>query len=150
MSFDIFVKGIRGGVSSRVDREAFLAGLGPNLTHREKYFYLETTNGGLADVYGMEGDPFDGCMFAVHRDLTTMLADAMVSAASAARCAIYWPSKDWLIAYPHADMLDDMPTNPEAPKPVYCATGAELKLLIQSGLDAWKRYRDQVVRPTQE
>jgi hypothetical protein len=148
LSFDIFVQGFKSGDRSAVDREVFLAALGPSLKHSGDNFDLQTPDGGSAAVYGLDNDPFDGCMFALHGDLSPLLADTIVAAAKAGRCAIYWPADEMLFAYPDPAILSDLPSDPEAPTPVYCASGTELRRLIASGLNAWKNYRDQVVRRT--
>ena len=149
MSFDIFVQGFKSGDKSVVDREIFVAALGSSLKPVGADFNIETPDGGSAEVYGLDGDPFDGCMFALHGDLSPLLADAIVAAARAGRCAIYWPADEPLFAYPDPAILSDLPSNPEAPTPVRCESGSELRFLVRSGLEAWKQYRDQVVHKAQ-
>ena len=142
MSFDIFVQGFSNGEGAEVDRDKFVAALGSTLLDDSD---VETSDGGSAQIYGLDENPFDGCMFALHGDLSPELADLIIAAATAARCAIYWPSDSPLIAYPIPTMLKDLPSNLEAPTPVLCTTGAELRLLVTDGLEAWKGYRDQVI-----
>jgi hypothetical protein len=146
VSFDIFVQGFKDGDRSVVDRDLFVAALGSSLKRAGTNFDLETPDGGSGEVYGLDEDPFDGCMIALHGDLSPLLADTIVSAARAGRCAIYWPADEPLFAYPDPAIVSDLPSNPEAPTPVHCETGSELRLLVRSGLDAWRKYRDQVVR----
>jgi hypothetical protein len=146
VSFDIFVQGFKGGDRSVVDRDLFIAALDSSLKRAGTNFDLETPDGGSGEVYGLDEDPFNGCMIALHGDLSPLLADTIVAAARAGRCAIYWPADEPLFAYPDPAILSDLPSNPEAPVPVHCETGSELRLLVRSGLDAWKKYRDQVVR----
>ena len=146
MTFDIFVQGFKSGSKSEVDREVFLAALGSSLKRSRGNFDVQTPDGGSVAVYGLDDDPFDGCMFALHGDLSPVLADTIVAAAKAGRCAIYWPADEMVFAYPDPAILSDLPSDPKAPTPVYCASGTELRILIESGLDAWKKYRDQVVR----
>ena len=146
MSFDIFVQAFKAGAKSEVDRDLFVAALGSSLKRAGTNFDVETPDGGSAEIYGLDEDPFDACMFALHGDLSPLLADTIVAAARAGRCAIYWPGDEPLFAYPDSAILSHLPSNPEAPTPVHCESGSELRLLVRSGLDAWKKYRDQVVR----
>jgi hypothetical protein len=145
VSFDIFVQGFKSGDRWMVDRDVFVAALGSSLKRVGTNFNLETTDGGWAEVYGLDEDPFDGCMFALHGDLSPLVADRIVAAARAGRCAIYWPADEMLFAYPDPATLSDLPSDPDAPTPVHCESGATLRLLVSSGLDAWNKYRDQVV-----
>jgi hypothetical protein len=149
VSFDIFVQGFAGGDRAAISRDAFVAALGSSLKREGEHFNVETPDGGYAELYGLNDDPFEGCMFALHGDMSPLFADAIIEAATAARCAIYWPADEPLLAYADPAMLKDLPSNPEAPTPVHCTTGSELRLLVRSGLDAWKQYRDQVVRQAQ-
>jgi len=146
VSFDIFVQGFRGGARFEIDRDLFVAALGSSLKRAGTNFDVETPDDGSAEVYGLDEDPFDGCMFALHGDLSPMLADTIVAAARAGKCAIYWPGDDPIFAYPDPAILSDLPSNAEAPTPVHCESGSELRVLVRSGLRAWKKYRDQVVR----
>ena len=146
MSFDIFVQGFKSGDRSAVDRDLFVTALGSSLTHVGAAFDVRTPDGGSAEIYGLDKDPFDGCMFALHGDLSPLLADTIVAAARATRCAIYWPADEPLFAYPDPAILPDLPSDPDDPTPVHCTSGSDLKLLVDSGLDAWKQYRDQVAR----
>jgi hypothetical protein len=145
VSFDIFVQGFKSGGRSVVDRDLFVAALGSSLQRSGTNFDVETADGGSAEVYGLDHDPFDGCMFALHGDLSPLLADTIVAAARAGKCAIYWPADELLLAYPDPAILSELPSDPAAPTPVRCESGSELRLLVSSGLDAWKQYRDQVV-----
>jgi len=144
VSFDIFVQGFEGGDRSAVDRDAFVAALGSSLIRAGKHFDVQTPDGGSAELYGLDDDPFDGCMFALHGDLSPLLADTIVATCRAARCAMYWPADVPVFAYADPAILPDLPSDSDAPTHVFCASGSELRLLVRSGLDAWKRYRDQI------
>jgi hypothetical protein len=80
VSFDIFVQGFKSGDRWMVDRDVFVAALGSSLKRVGTNFNLETTDGGWAEVYGLDEDPFDGCMFALHGDLSPLVADRIVAA----------------------------------------------------------------------
>jgi hypothetical protein len=145
MSFDIFLVRLKNGVKTELDRDALVGALGSSLRRVGIADRVYTPDGGSAELYLST----EGCMFALHGDVSPMLADTVMAAARAARCAIYWPADEILMAYPEPEMLEDMPSHPGGPTPVHCASGTQLRLLIQSGLDAWKGYRDQVVpRPS--
>jgi len=143
VSFDISLVGLKNGVKAQVDRDALVGAMGSNFRRVGIAERVDTADGGSAEVY----IDLHGCMFALHGDVSPMLADVIVAAARAARCAIYWPADEMLMAYPEPEMLVDMPSRSGDPTPVHCANGSDLRLLIQSGLDAWKSYRDQVVPP---
>jgi hypothetical protein len=145
VSFDIFLVALKNGVATEIDRDALVGAMGPSLKHVGIADRVETPDGGSVEIYLPDEHKPNGCMFALHGDLSPLLADTIVAAAKAASCAIYWPGEPPLMAYPDSAMLPHMPPGPVAPTPVYCASGFELRLLIQSGLDAWKKYRDQVV-----
>ena len=145
MSFDIFLVALKNGVATEIDRDALVGAIGSSLKHVGIADRVETPDGGSAEIYLPDEQKPDSCMFALHGDLSPLLADTIMAAARAANCAIYWPADPPLMAYPDPAMLRHMPPGPDAPNPVYCASGFELRLLIHSELDAWKKYRDQVV-----
>ena len=146
MSFDIFLVALKNGVATEIDRDALVGALESNLKRVGIADRVETPDGGSAEIYMPDEQKPNSCMFALHGDLSPLLADTIMAAARAAGCAIYWPADPLLMAYPDSAMLPHMPPpGPVAPTPVYCASGLELRLLIQSGLAAWKKYRDQVV-----
>jgi hypothetical protein len=148
VSFDIFLVALKNGVATKIDRDALVGALGSSLEHVGVADRVETPDGGSAEVYLPDDEKPNSCMFALHGDLSPLLADTIVSAARAASCAIYWPADEILMAYPDPTMLEDLPSRPGDPTPVHCPRGSELRVLIQSGLDGWKRYRDQVIRST--
>jgi hypothetical protein len=115
VSFDIFVQGFKSGDRSVVDRDLFVAALGSSLQRSGTNFDVETADGGTAEVYGLDHDPFDGCMFALHGDLSPQLADAIIAAAGAARCAVYWPADEPLLAYADPAILADYHTSHPSP-----------------------------------
>jgi hypothetical protein len=145
VSFDIFLVALKNGVATEIDRDALVGAMGSSLKHVGIADRIETPDGGSAAIYLPDEHKPDSCMFALHGDLSPLLADTIMASARAASCAIYWPADPPLIAYPDSAMLPHMPMHDIAPTPVYCASGLELRLLIHSGLDDWKKYRDQVV-----
>lgn len=146
MSFDIFLVALKNGIATEIDRDALVGALGSSLTHVGVADRVDTPDGGSSEIYLPDEQKPDSCMFSLHGDLSPLLADTIMGAAMAARCAIYWPADPLLMAYTDSAMLAHMPPpDPVEPIPVYCASGFELRLLISSGLDAWKKYRDQVM-----
>jgi hypothetical protein len=146
VSFDIFLVALKNGVATEIDRDALVGAMGSSLKHVGIADRVETPDGGSAEIYLPDEHKPNGCMFVLHGDLSPLLADTIMAAARAASCAIYWPGDPPLMAYPDSAMLPHMPPPGQvAPTPVYCASGFELRLLIHSGLVAWKKYRDQVV-----
>jgi hypothetical protein len=144
VSFDIFLVALKNGLATEIDRGALVGAMGSSLKHVGIADRVETPDGGSAEIYLPDEERSNSCMFSLHGDLSPLLADTIVAAATAANCAIYWPSDPPLMAYPDPAMLPHMPPGPDAPNPVYCASGFELRLMIHSGLEAWKKYRDQV------
>src|SRR5258708_32120205 len=145
VSFDNVLVALKNGVATEIDRDALVGAVGPSLKRVGIGDRVETPDGGSAEIYLPDEEKPDSWMFALHGDLSPSLADTIMAAATAANCAIYWPADPPLMAYPDPAMLPHMPPGPDAPNPVYCASGSELRLLIHSGLDAWKKYRDHVL-----
>ncbi|MHB8611765.1 MAG: hypothetical protein ACYDAL_04965 [Candidatus Dormibacteraceae bacterium] len=145
MSFDIFLVALKNGVATEIDRDALVGAMGSSLKHVGIEDRVETLDGGSAEIYLPDEHKPNSCMVSLHGDLSPLLADTIVAAARAASCAIYWPADPPPMAYPDSAMLAHMPPGPDAPTPVYCASGFDLRMLIHSGLDDWKKYRDQVV-----
>jgi hypothetical protein len=150
VSFDIFLVALKKGVATKIDRDALVGAMGSSLVHVGIAERVETPDGGSAEIYLPDEQGPDGCMFALHGDMSPLLADTIIAAARAARCAIYWPADEIVMAYPDPTMLEDLPSRPGDPTPVHCPSGSELLLLIHSGLDAWKKCRDQVVGGSRE
>lgn len=154
MSFDLFLVAFRGGAAGTADAVAARRVLDgfryrPE-PERDGYYDVSFSDGSHVELYadGLSGGekPFDGGMF-VLRSITSAGADFIFEFAQAAGCAIFPAMNPNCVLVPRHDLTAELPESVVKDFPLIpVVSGAELLAVIQGGLDAWRAYRDRVVR----
>jgi hypothetical protein len=152
MSFDLFLVAFRNGVGADGDGAASRSVLErsrfhrqPEFHHYEVYFddgsHLGLNAGGL---HG--GEKFDGAMFILH-GLSEAICSFIFEFSRASGCVVFPAMDPPCVLIPRDDLAAHLPHDlSDAFARVPVASGAEVLAALNGGLDAWRAYRDHVVR----
>ena len=97
-------------------------------------------DGGEAEVFASDLD--NGCMVAL-RGITPGLLQFLFDLLKAGNWSMVPPMEDGTVVVPSLDAVKSVPD--DFPPIVVCGSADELGILLSDDVDAWKKYRDQVV-----
>jgi hypothetical protein len=151
MSFDIFFQPCRfhcmsGQVNdplTPIEAEAVLWTLkGPNARKPDQHgcYVVELDDGGCAEVFASELKK--GCMVAL-RGLTPGITQFRFDLLDAGKWVMLPAMEDTVAITCCSENAKRLP--PDFPKLVVCGSADELAVLLTSGVQAWEKYRNQVV-----
>jgi hypothetical protein len=152
MSFDIFMQHFKDGKAAEAPRDAILELLRSSQhTEADRFgFYHVALADGLTVEFSAKGlessGTFSGCAFQV-RAFGDRLAEFVYQVACAGKMVIMPATRDAIAILVSAEMKQHLPDDLLANlTPVVIGSSAELKVLLATGFDGWRMYRDQVVR----
>jgi hypothetical protein len=158
MSFDMFLVSFRDGQKADADAGAARAVLAQvRYSHRAEFnaydisfddgSHLEMYVGGLDDG---AGERFDGGMFAL-RGLSDAITAFVFDFARAAGCVIFPTMEPPCVLLPRADLEQHLPKDLRSSfHRVTIANADELAAMLRGGIDAWRAYRDHVIRTSRK
>jgi hypothetical protein len=153
MSFDVFLVTFRNGAKGAADAAAARAVLERvSYSHRPEFdaYDIEFADGSHVEMYagGLDGgdEPFDGAMFAL-RGCGEAIADFIFRFSGAAGCVIFPAMEPACVLLPREDLAAHLPADlGDDFRRIPVASGAELRAALSGGHDAWRAYRDHVMR----
>jgi hypothetical protein len=106
-------------------------------------YVVDLSDGGTAEVF--TGDLATGCMVAMRR-ITPDLFQFLYDLLEAGNWVLLPAMEDGAAITASPECLKGVPA--DFPKIVVCGSAEELRVLLTPGVNAWQKYRDQVVRDT--
>ena len=153
MSFDLFLMAFRNGDNTTADAAAARAVLERFRYDRQPefdYYDVNFEDGSHVEMYadGLHGGdkPFGGAMF-VLRGISDSVASFVFEFSRAAGCVVFPAMEPACVLLPREDLAAHLPADlGEKFQRIPVGSGAELLAALNGGYDAWRAYRDHVVR----
>jgi hypothetical protein len=153
MSFDLFLVTFRNGDKATADATAAREVLErTRYGHRPEFdaYDVSFDDGSSLEMYagGLHGGdkPFEGGLFAL-RGLSGPIGSFIFDFARAAGCVIFPAMEPACVLLPRSDLAAHLPTDlGEDFQRIPVTSGAELLAALNGGYDAWRAYRDHVLR----